>query len=324
MKTITHYYLIIGLLWTSLLNPMIGAAELVMVDFALAYSEQVAPNTVIIPFTLQGGLILVNARIGEGSGKFILDTGANGLVLNTNYVQPDRLLADIKGRGISGEMEEVGSKQVATFGMEELRFTGLVAQTVDLQHLEETKKMRILGLIGYKVLQDFELMINYQENYLTLSRVDKSGEIIDALPHTLNKIDSIEFTMANFLPVIEVQVDGKTKRMGIDSGAEFNLLDIKRSKDILSNFKIMKKTQVIAANDQQVEVLGGRLYGLSFRKKFRNPGMNTVLTNFKHIDNIYKRKLDGILGYPFLMRWITSLNYKKKKIYIHQPKFVKP
>ena len=322
MRTILHRYFTL-ILCCICLNTSVFGLEVVKVEFAIPFQKQAGPNTVIIPFTLKGGLILINARIGEEYGSYIFDTGAKGLVLNANYIRPDRLLDGVQGVGISGGMR-IGAKRLEAFNLEELSFPGIVANTVDLAHLEKNKKMRIHGLIGYDVLKDFEIMINYKEKHLTFSRLDDEGNMIDALPHTLDKIDSIQFTLAKFIPVINVRVKGIQKQMGIDTGAEYNLLDMKRSKDILEHFKVLKQTKVVAANDRKIEVLGGKLYGLSFLKKYKNPGMHSVLTNFHQMDKLYQMRLDGILGYPFLMRWTTSFNYKKRKIYIHRPKFVKP
>ena len=281
-------------------------------------------NTVIVPFEILDGLIIIKAKINsEEAGNFVLDTGANGLVLNAAYFQADR---DSKktGYGISGKVANIGESEIDSLALDELNFYNVTAETINLNQIEAKKKIKIQGLIGYDVLKAYEIMFNYQERYLTFSRVDENGSIIDVMPHTTEKIDSINFTLANHLPVIEVKVNNKVKKMGLDTGAEFNLLALKRNKDIMSEFSIRKKLKIGGADNREREVLAGRLYRVKLGERHQCAGMATVLVNFTYFDQIYNQKLDGMLGFEFFAPWLISINYQKKTLYLHQLKFVKP
>lgn len=295
-----------------------------LVHFSIPFVDQYSATSVIVPFNNLGGLIVVKARVNHIEGNFILDTGASGLVLNNRYFEPDRLSSDLEGIGLSGATSELGEITLDSFSVDELIFEKAYAQTIDLQQLELRKKTKIFGLIGYDLLKNYEIMFDYRARFLTFSQTDRYGHILTPLPHTFDKVDSLDFVLGNHIPVIEVKVFKKKKRMGIDTGAEHNLLNIKRSKNILSNFKVLKTIEITGTSNKKVDALAGRLYRLSIKERYKCAGMSTVLVNMRHLEKIYQTKLDGILGYEFLAPWLFSINYKKQRIFMHKLEFVSP
>lgn len=322
LKKLLFLFLLFQLCTNTLWSSNLISSQ-IQVDFSIPYTEAYTPNSVIVPFTSIGGLIILKGRVNSDEGNFILDTGANGLVLNDFYFTPDRSLASERGVGLSGKTSVLGALAVDSFHFDQLTFPNTAAQTINLQHLENRKRTKILGLIGYDILKDFEIMIDYRRRILTFSKTDKFGNIMTTLPHTINKVDSFLFKLGNHIPVITLKVQGKTKRMGIDTGAEYNLLNIRRSKNIMSNFKILKTIE-INTTGKPVDALAGKLYRVALKEKYKCGGMSTVLINFRHLENIYNTKLDGILGYEFLAPWLFSINYKKQKLFLHKLEYIRP
>ena len=298
--------------------------EPIPVHFSIPFTNQLGPNTVIIPFSPLDKLIMLKARINGQEGNFILDTGANGLVLNDLYFNADRLIKNTVAYGLSGVIKKVGILQTDSLQLDELVFAGAKAQVINLNHIERDKNTIILGLIGYQMLREFEIMFQYHQRYLTFSRVDAEGEMIDPLPHTLDKQDSISFKIGHHIPVIEIKVGGIVKKMGIDTGAEYNLLNKRSCRDVLSHFAIKKKLKITGANKKAIEVLAGKLSKVLLKDRYPCGSMSTLLVNFNQLNQIYKMKLDGILGYQFLAPWTFSINYRKKQLFLHKLKFNKP
>ncbi len=322
-------FLLKKLIWlilaTCCLSPRLKADVLtVEVDFTIPVIHQLGPDAVIIPFTPLGGLIMLKAKVNGEEGNFILDTGANGLVLNDRYFQPDRLLRDVEGVGLSGQTSRLGVKRTDAFDLDELQFPNARAETIDLSQLETRKRRRILGLIGYDLLKEFEIMFDYRQRFLTFSRVDKNGDQLIALPHTVFKIDSVDFELGHHIPVIEVKVGGRKKRMAIDTGAEYNLLHVKRSRKLMKHFKILSTLDITGTGQRSVEALAGKLYRVVLKERYKCGGMSTVITNLKELESIYHTKLDGILGYEFLAPWLFSINYRKERVFLHKLTYVSP
>lgn len=280
-------------------------------------------NGYIIPFILKGGLIIIQANINDSIGNFVVDTGADGLVLNSQHfigtADDSRKYYGVSGRGKSLSVSY--NNQIA---MDNLNFINIDADVVDLSSIEYNKDIKILGLVGFSLLSDFEIMFNYRGRFISLSRVDIKGNVIDPMPFILDKKDSLSFTLGNFIPVIDVMVNGVKKKFGIDSGAEINLLDLKKSKDIMAQFQPIKTIRLTGSDGKESDVLAGRLYKLSILEKYRCASMATVLINMDNLNKIYASNLDGILGFEFLSPWLFSINYKKQKLYLHQLKVINP
>ena len=277
----------------------------------------------IVPFTLNGGLIIIQARINDSIGNFIIDTGAEGLVLNSKHFKGS--IDESRGYyGVSGRGRTLNVRQNNNVLVEGLDFRDIKADVVDLSFLELKKETKILGLIGYNLLKDFEIMFNYRGRFISLSRLDSKGNVIDPMPFILDKKDSLSFTLGNFIPVIDVTVNGIKKKFGIDSGAEANLLDLKRSKDIMTQFSPIRTIRLTGSDGNDNEVLAGRLYRVAISDLYRCASMATVLMNMGSLNRIYKVDLDGILGFEFLSPWLFSINYKKQQLYLHQLKVINP
>lgn len=280
-------------------------------------------NGFIIPFTLNGGLIIIQAKINDSIGNFIIDTGAEGLVLNSQHFSGMR--DDTRGYyGVSGRGKKLTVSYKNEILIDGLKFDNVNADVVDLSSIELKKGLKVLGLIGYELLKEFEIMFNYRGRFIALSRVDNRGNVIDPMPFILDKKDSLAFTMGNFIPVIDVTVNNVRKKFGIDSGAEINLLDLKRSKDIMTQFNPMGIIKLTGSDGRVSEVLAGRMYRVAILETYRCASMATILVNMDNLNKIYKSNLDGILGFEFLAPWLFSINYKKQKLYLHQLKVINP
>ena len=253
----------------------------------------------------------------------MLDTGAKGLVVNSKYFEGNASEAG-KAYGLGGHISSVGKLKNVVLEMEEVLFEKIKADVIDLGAIEEKKKVRLLGLLGYEVLKDFELMMNYKDAYLTFSAIDAKGNIIDPMPHTLLKVDSMAIDIGNFIPVLDVSIKGVNKKMGLDTGAEVNLLHINGNEDIMSEFSVLKTMKITGADGRTKDAIAGRLYRLRVFDKYTCAAMATMLSNLENFHAIYESKIDGIIGFEFLAPWITSINYKKKMFYLHSFKTERP
>ncbi len=281
-------------------------------------------NTVIVPFEIVDGLIVVKAKINDSEEEnFIVDTGAKGLVLNSKYYK-SYIDKSKQGVGLNGAISDIGESIIDTMLIDELDFMKLSADVVDLNNIELKKKIKVNGLIGYDVLKDYELMFNYYKRYLTFSKLDAKGNIIDAMPHTQNKVDSFNLELARFAPVVEVKINKIAKKMLIDTGSEFNLLNTKKNDDVLGNFTPAKRINISGSEGKNIDAIGGRLYRLSLGDRYKCGALSTVMMDLKNLSKLYGIRLDGILGFEFLSPWIMSINYKKKLLYIHEIKYERP
>ncbi|GJM32729.1 MAG: hypothetical protein DHS20C18_17300 [Saprospiraceae bacterium] len=281
-------------------------------QFPLAVATN--PNTVHIPFNMIGRLIAVDARVDTVAGTFILDTGAERLLLNKNYFDGFRGAGDWVAMGNTGEVENVRHKKVDSLFWDNLLFADVKANVLDLSHIEQKKKIRLVGIIGYDVFKDFEVFLDFQLMQIVLSKLDKAGNRIDKEVFLEQPYDSLDFRLYRHLIIIKAEIEGVSLKFSLDSGAELNLLDRRVKRKVLNHFEIVKRVNMLGMGQKTIEVLAGVLNDVKCGNQ-ESEGMRTLLTNLSEMNTSFQVNIDGVLGYEFLVTRRTLINYKQKKMF---------
>jgi len=287
--------------------------ELVFPDAAV-----VGIHTVYVPFNLVGQLIVVQAQVDTLIGNFIIDTGAEYLLLNSRHFEGRSSRGQIMAVGNTGSVGSVMRCHVDTIHIDQLLVMKVPAHILDLGHIEDRKNTRILGILGYSVYKDFEIFIDFPNRLIMLSRIDKAGTRIDSLPMWESPVDSLDFIRSDHAIIIPAEVNGVRLRMMLDTGAELNLLDRHVRRRVLDNFTILKRVNLVGINGKEVEVLAGVLEDVHCGNQ---PGttMNTLLTDLDEINASFGVSVHGVIGYEFLNGRRVMINYAKEKLYFFGP-----
>ena len=274
-----------------------------------------ASDSVVIPFETYKGLIFIEAEIDGQRGQFMLDTGSPTIFLNS-YRFSDLTESKYTVTGVNGEIENVRSKFVSSLKTEQVEWNNFEATSFDMIHLEQLCRRQLLGLLGYSAFKKFELMIDYESKELTLFKLDRRGNRLK--PMSKEPLRKHSFKMAKHLPVLEVMVDNFILKLGVDTGAEVNLLHKKWERKLYNHFLNYEEVQLSGASKQQK---------LSSKSVFDEMEVNnepftrmkTLITDLSHLMNNYRIKIDGLLGYEFLSKSVISINFKKKELYFWKP-----
>lgn len=271
-------------------------------------------NTIRIPFRWLGRLPVVQAGIDTLSGNFVFDTGAERLLLNRQYFSGGKKIYNKDQYGVTGKQNEVYAKKVDSLIWENLLITNLNAHILDLSHIEEKRNAKIVGVLGYEVFMDYEILLDYPFKQIVLTKVDAMGNRLDKEVFKETPFDTLDFKMARHGIVLEANVGNQRLWMNLDTGAEINMIDRKVNRRVLKNFKILKRVQLSGAGNKEVEVLAGTLAYIQCGKQ-KNGAMRTLLTNLDEISRIFDTRIDGVLGFEFLRPRRTIINYPKKQLY---------
>lgn len=288
-------------------------------DIVLSEAVWQSSNIIRLPFTLSGTLIVVRGSVDGVEGNFIFDTGASKLLLHHRHFQKSGLQTTASA-GVTGQVRIMGTLRTDTLQVENLVVTELEADLLDLGHIERSKKMALLGLLGYEVFQDFEVLFDYGLNQLVLIRIDQRGNPLEALPkweYTLKGQCKME--VSDHLAAVWLSFGPKRSLLfGLDSGAEQNMLDAHASKRFLEdNFEIVKRVKLNGVGQESIEVLSGRLKNaridtLSFRP------MATLITNLRDMNSVQQLNVHGLLGYEFLSQQPVSINHRRRQLRFYE------
>ena len=273
-------------------------------------------SSFILPFTRAGNLIVIQGRADSTTGSFILDTGCPNLVLNLTYFRHYPTHTNDEERtGVTGAEFSAGQTTVADFSFGPTHFYRHPAELANLGNIENSKGIRILGLIGMELIKGFEMIIDYETNQLFMSRTGKRGATSNSYLKDVNSYSIIPITITDNRIMVTSVMAGKKLRFIVDSGAETNLLDSRLPDKIFENISITGRTMLSGAGNTKIEVLKGDLNSLLIGNHSL-VGLPVLITNLEKTCFSYGGCVDGILGFDFLSLKKIGFNFVTNKMYL--------
>lgn len=269
-------------------------------------------DSVIIPLKKAGRLFLIDAKVEDQVGNLVFDTGASGLVLNNTYFRDHVRTGSVNTGGITGAVGKVERIAVEKIEFGELTWEKLHADLVNLGHIENRRGVKILGLVGFSMMKNLEIVIDAQNSELRLYKLDKSGNRF-SLTNSVLKTDHTQKIEGNSnILFLKGSIAGKTLNFCFDTGAETNTISSEANKNILSTLTITRRMELKGAGSAKSEVLFGRMNDFTIGEK-QITGMETIVTSLFAMSEAYNTRIDGMLGYSFLEQGTVSINFVKKQ-----------
>jgi hypothetical protein len=276
-------------------------------------------DPVIIPLKRAGRLFLIEAIVDDQSGNLVFDTGAKDLVLNStyfrNYSNPDK----ITSAGITGEVGSEGQITVEKLEFADIIFKNQMAQRANLGHIENIRGVKILGLTGFGLLKNYEIVIDPVHNQLILFRIDKSGERVNGKLPGFKSDYSQKIEGSGNILFLKGSIGGKTMNFCFDTAAETNVISSSSGRNVMGTITITRRTTLKGAGSVASEVLYGRMNDFTIGTHYIGD-METVVASLFTLNEAYDTHIDGVLGYNFLEHGVVCVNFLKSKVEI---RFVK-
>jgi len=281
----------------------------------IIYSDS---SSFVIPFTRTGNLILIQAKADTTSGYYVLDTGAPGLVLNLTYFRHYLTTSNpTESGGVTGLVSNAAQTSVDSLRMGPVRYFHLNADVINLGHIENSKGVKIFGLLGMRLFEHFEMIIDYGASVIYLHLITKKD------PPTYRNPQFQDTTSFNTIPIeieegkiiVFAYLKGKKLKFIIDSGAETNVLDSRLPNNVFEQVQINRRVTLGGSGSKKVDALYGDLKGLRIGE--RDIGTLPVLiTNLESMCDSYNSCLNGMLGFDFLSLHKIGFNFAKRRMYL--------
>ncbi|WP_198664761.1 pepsin/retropepsin-like aspartic protease family protein [Lewinella sp. IMCC34191] len=256
-------------------------------------------------FTFDRNLIFFEAMVDGAPGKFILDTGAPTLVMNTRGQAAAG--SNYTGYGSGGEVA-LSDHRVAQFEMVGRTIENYWAIGLDLRNMERRVGQRIDGMVGYELLNDGELRIDYANRSFRLLPSERSPTHGQATPRAV-----LRFSLVDHLPIVRIRIEGKRYNFAIDTGAGSNLVDESVARELA-----LEPT----GGAMNIQGLDGRaveasIFSLPTPEEFDGGerDISLVAMDLSHLRE-NGRELAGILGSAFLSQYTVGIDYRRRRIYI--------
>ena len=272
-------------------------------------------NSIIeIPFNLAGKFIVVDVELDGEKKPFILDTGSPKVILNSKHMPGfDSNQKSISStKGVNGNISGMDISKVNKLDFGGIQLVDQKVVTLDLSKLEEELGMEFYGLIGYELIKEFDIIIDYEKQVLIFidPEVFDNYRIENLSDNTLEKIP---FSLESHIPVVKVQIHGESYFFGIDSGAETNLIDNRLWTSLKQCVRDIGTDELSGAGPIMREVKTGKIKKTKIgNTEYKN--LDTVFSDISHLNDSYKIKLDGIMGYELLSKQTTLISYHRKEM----------
>lgn len=273
----------------------------------------------IIPFSRAGNLILIKAKADTTEGNFILDTGAPGLVLNATYFRnyPSDNYHEEEQASITGTGSAAMKTVVNHFTLGTFHYYKAGADIVNLGNIENSKGVKILGLLGMELFRQCEMIFDYEKNLIYLHHISRKEAktyrhdmLKDTSAYTVFPIDITENRI-----MVKTEMAGKKLLLVIDCAAESNLLDSRLPDKIFEQVTINQRILLTGAGSNKVEALAGEMKGFKIGQRAIE-NLPVLIANLEKTCFSFGGCVDGVLGFDFLSLHKIGFNFVTRKMYI--------
>jgi len=287
------------------------AASAKKIATAFAPGELTAPPSADVPARLFNGLLVVEAELDGRRGNFLLDTGAPALVLNKREFAPPGAETTLAAgsTGVNGKMAGMSYHLVQKFEWQGIGFQQKEVPTLDLTSLEKKLGgLTLLGLIGYNILSQYAVTLDYRAGQVRLRQPNPAAATAPALMR-------VPFVLSGHLPVVAMTVSGQTFQVGVDCGAQANLLDQQYQAGLARVLRKASTARLSGADATARTVATARLPEVQLAGPLVFRKQATVFADLAHLNqNPNRAPLQGLVGYPLLSQYRTTIDYVNKEL----------
>jgi hypothetical protein len=281
-----------------------------------SHAQPTRPVAVVsLPFDLVGGLVVLrNLPLNDQKGDFILDTGCQyGLLVDQAAFSGQLQPASTRGLSATGVVAQQ-QLPVRSFQFGSAHYANLTAIATSLAPIRRAVGPHLLGLLGYGILRDYEVVIDYAYRRLMCYPLGQ------AVQRPFTRRDSVAFTLEKGLPVVTGTIGKIPVRLLLDTGAMGNNLDATFSQRLpaATRPRVLGTEVVIGAAGRQA-AQRARLPILRVGESDWHD-LPIVLATLARPSSGRALPYQGVLGFSFLSQdVIVSFHYGRRQFYTLQP-----
>lgn len=271
---------------------------------------------IVIPFQTKGKTIIIEGSVDGQVGNLILDTGIPKMLLNKRYAEGTNLFSNKEFNGVQSVNGAVQNGGMSLISLAIQEFSANIgADVLDLKPIERQKGINILGIVGLNLFRKYEFEIDFFSKEIRLYRLDKKGIRRMLEPQALPS-QTLSFRYKGHLPCITANLNGTSLQLGLDTGAEINLLSAKFFEESSDQFKNVQTKILMDLTGKRSAAFSAQTDGLQIGV-IDVPVMNALFVPLNtHYGGIGGKNIDGLLGYEFFQHFRTAINFKKRQVYL--------
>jgi hypothetical protein len=235
--------------------------------------------------------------------------------LNSAHFQKDttvqrKTISSTKGAG--GVITGMGIERISSFALPGISMDAQEVIAMDLSHLEAALETEFYGLIGYEIYRDYDLLFDYPKNELTFIKPEATPNYLRA-NFPAKKVSEVPLALNGHIASVQTKIKGRFYNLGIDCGAESNLLDLSYQEALMRELTEVTTDTLKGADTNAIAIQSGKLKKMRIgNRQFKDT--QTSFSDISHLNEGYDIKLDGLIGFEILSRQLTLLSYANKRM----------
>lgn len=268
-------------------------------------------DSIFIPLKRVGNLLLLEAEIDGNVGNFIVDLGAPYLVLNSTYFRDYEIDDDYYAGTLVSETDYVRRTKVQKLSIQGLEYSNLSADVTDLGAIENKRGVKILGLLGVSLFDEYVFDLNIFTQQLVLYKGFSSANIKS------NLVLDTPIKLYNNVITVNAKSGDVDLVFSLDSGSERNIIDNTLPEEVYNGMRILGASSVTDGNGGRTEVLMAVVNNI-YIGDFNMKKMRTLVINLENMSKAYGNKINGMLGFPFFTLGRVIIDFRGKQLRIYQ------
>ncbi|PID87942.1 MAG: hypothetical protein CSB06_02435 [Bacteroidia bacterium] len=280
-------------------------------DTSINFPEK---DVIVVPFQKAGNLIAVEVVLNDKKRMFLLDSGSPKVILNSHYTSntANGSISTVKGAG--GNISGINITTVKNIDFAGITMENQEVLTMELSHLEKELNTEIYGLIGYEFIKDYDILFDYKHKEVVLIKPDYFNTYKEQYLKD-NTFTRISLELRGHIPVVEATVQEQKLSLGLDCGAESNLIHHQLLATLSKSLKKQKTDILRGADKSEQEVVTGNINKIIIGNTvFKN--MKTMFSDISHLNASGELNIDGLVGYELLSKQKTLISFERKELVV--------
>ena len=267
-----------------------------------------------IQFRIVYQLMMVKATVNHKTGYLCIDTGIKGLILNEQLFDGVQLNDGI----VNSDGDIIPSESVlARVKMGGLTKTFPDARTADLHHIFKNQSNFVLGMIGWEIFNNNEILIDYLDTKIIVFVLDEDGNRIQKGEQSTPIVKSTSLKFVGQLPFIIAEVGNKKLKLVLDSGATSNVICKSLYQSFRSNNVLVKKVRIRQWGSTSANTTLTNFTGLQIGHITLLP-MKTMWYSLTRLNfELRGSEIDGIIGLELFKQYQVGINFRKNEVSLY-------
>lgn len=270
----------------------------------VVFNQFLYANIDAIPFKVINNLIIIEIDFESKTGNFILDTGSDAVLLNSNQTSFAKKVTIFQTVNGIANSEETKIKYLK---VGDITKENVSAFNTNLTNIEKFLNLKIAGIIGAEFFNPHSIYLDFESNEIKFYK--NAPELA-----CFEFVNQIDFSMSRGVPSTEILIGNTAYTFILDSGASIHLID---SIVIAMNADLFERV----SSDVIVETVGHSeivkkyiIKSFSFNSTILKDHA-CLVKNFSDFNEKGKPQISGILSISKLSDKGIMIDFHRMKMY---------